>query len=137
MAEAGYRCAIPNCRALTTLGLCLIDEQGRQEAGNLICLCARCSDRYSRDGVPSLRTMEVYRSRLRELSRALARESIDLLLYLAKIEWLAVSGDKVAEVAPILNAGYMYADYKSAPTYRLRLTQKGRDFVEAWQQGEG
>jgi len=138
LSEAGYRCAVPHCRALSSLDVHPIDE-----ADNLVCLCATCADRYRRDGVPSEQVMTVYKIRLQEMSRALDRDSIDLLFYLTKLEWLAVSGDKVSEVAPLLNAGYLYADYKSAqgqatatPQYRLRLTNKGRQFLDAWQNGE-
>ena len=131
LMEAGYRCAVPSCRALTSL-----DAHPLGEEGDLICLCALCHDRYLRDGVPSERVMKVYQVRLQEMGRALDREQLDLLFYLTKIEWLAVSGDKVAEVAPLLNAGYLYADYKSTPQYRLRLTNKGKQFLDAWQNGE-
>ena len=139
MKEAGYRCAVPNCRALTSLDVHPIGQED-----DLICLCGTCSDRYQRDGVPSEQVMTVYKIRLQEMTRAVDRQSLDLLFYLTKLEWLAVSGDKVAEVAPLLNAGYLYADYKSAqgqvatpaPQYRLRLTNKGKQFLDAWQNGE-
>lgn len=131
LAETGYRCTVPNCRALHELGAFPLDD-----SDELVCLCAGCGRRYDQEGVPSTRVMRVYRTRLRELGQAVSRENIDLLFYLSKLEWLAVSGDKVFEAAALLNAGYLYADYKTAPQYRLRLTLKGRQFLDAWQNGE-
>lgn len=131
LAEAGYRCTVPTCRALHDLDAHPLDD--REE---LVCLCANCYRRFEREGQPGSGVMRTYKARLLELGRALSRESIDQLLYLSKLEWLAVSGDKVLEAAALLNAGYLYADYKMAPQYRLRLTLKGRQFIAAWQDGE-
>lgn len=130
MTEAGHRCTVPSCRALTDL-----DAYSLEEAG-LVCLCARCHDRYQHEGTPSPEVMGFYKVRIQDLGRALPRESIDLFCYLSKLEWLAVSGDKVVEAAALLNAGYLYADYKNAPQYRLRLTHKGRQFMDAWLAGQ-
>lgn len=130
MAAAGFRCVVPTCRALN-------DLDAYPLAGDeLVCLCAACQQRYRHQGIPSPEVMAVYQDRIQELSRALERSAIDLLLYLGKLEWLAVSGDKVVEAAALLNAGYLYADYKNAPQYRLRLTHKGRQFMEAWLAGQ-
>lgn len=99
--------------------------------------------------------MKVYKLRLQELSRAVERDAIDVLFYLYKIKagetskFLAVSGDKVAELAALLNADYLTAVFDSgqgqvvtspgatpAPHYRLRLSERGTAFVEAWHRGE-
>lgn len=131
LAEAGFRCTVPSCRALHDLDAYPLDD-----SDDRVCLCANCYGRYDRENHPSLNVMRVYKNRLVELGKALSRENIDSLFYLSKLEWLAVSGDKVLEAAALLNAGFLYADYKTAPHYRLRLTLKGRQFLEAWQHGE-
>lgn len=135
ITEAGHRCSVPSCRALTDLDAYPLDVYHLKDA-DLVCLCARCHDRYRNEGIPSSEVMWNYKDRIQELGRALPRESVDLLCYLSKLEWLAVSGDKVVEAAALLNAGYLYADYKNAPQYRLRLTHKGRQFMEAWLAGQ-
>lgn len=153
MLEAGYRCSVPTCRALTPLDVHHIDEHakgGSDEASNLICLCCNCHNRYHREKIPSQQGMKVYKIRLQELSRAVDPDNIDLLLMLDdKLPTLAVSGDTVAKVAALLNTGYVQADYHSgqgqivtnvgahpAPHYRLKLTERGREFVADWKNGE-
>lgn len=151
MLEAGYRCAVPTCRALTPLDIHHIEEHakgGSDEAGNLICLCCNCHNRYHREKIPSEQAMKVYKIRLQELSRAVDREDIDLLLMLCDgLDSLAVSGDKISEIAALFNAGYIQASDSSqgciqsnmpqpAPYYIIRLTARGREFVETWKRGE-
>lgn len=151
MLEAGYRCAVPTCRALTPLDVHHIDEHakgGSDEAGNLICLCCNCHNRYHREKIPSQQVMKVYKIRLQELSRAVDREDIDLLLLLyEEMDSISVSGDKIAELAALFNAGYLEARDSSkgcfqsntpqpAPHYAINLTARGREFVADWKNGE-
>lgn len=161
LTEAGFRCAVPQCRNILALDMHHMEEVstgGGDEATNLLSLCPTCHALYHRNIIPE-ESIYVWKSILVSLGHAFDREAIDHLLFLQKLEshaaqaasrteprpfgiWneraLAVSGDGVLRFARLIAAGL--ADFSMVPLsgtglYSLCLTDRGRSLIAAWLSG--
>jgi hypothetical protein len=144
LTEAGFRCAVPTCRAILTLDINHINEVsegGGNELSNLICLCPNCHALYHRQKIPR-DSIRVWKNMLVTLNGAFDRLAIDDLLFLEKLprNTLALSGDGVLKFSKLLAAGMaqfvLLMQNGPIVTYDIFLTPKGKMIVEAWKQGE-
>lgn len=144
LTEAGYRCAVPTCRNILALDLhhiVSVVEEGPNEAGNLLALCPTCHALFGR-GTIARESIYAWKLMLVSLSQAFDTETIDYLLFLDKsnIGNLRISGDGVLNFSRLIAADL--ADFQmlkySDPhaTYSVRLSEKGRNIVEAWKSGD-
>lgn len=143
LTEAGYRCAVPTCRTILAIDIhhiVEVSEGGGNEIGNLLALCPTCHALYhcheiSRDSIYAWKSMLV------SLSHAFDQQTMDDLLFLAtptQVD-LRVSGDGVLKFTRLIGSGL--ATYSIAVNdgrqiqYRVTLTRKGVNLVEAWRSG--
>jgi len=157
LREAGYKCANPTCRNILTLQLhhmVWVKDGGKNEANNLLALCGHCHDLHTQGHIPAS-AISHWKGILHALNHAFSKESMDLLLFLAKpsFENIWYTGDGVLRFAGLIAAGLVeiaesqfsvgvrYGN-NSAPTsppttaLRLRLSAKGRVLVESWLAGD-
>jgi hypothetical protein len=123
LTEAGYRCAVPTCRAILAIDLhhmVEVSEGGGNEVANLIALCPTCHALFHR-GIISRESIYSWKSILVSLSQAFDLEAIDNLLFLSKLRprELAISGDGVLKFARLIAANLV--------TFRL-IMQNGPIF---------
>lgn len=157
LREAGYKCANPTCRNILTLQLhhmIWVKDGGKNEATNLIALCGHCHDMHTQGHIPAS-AISHWKGILHALNHAFNKESMDLLLYLAKpsFENIWYTGDGALRFAGLIAAGLVeIADSQfsvgvrygadSPPTsppataLRLRLSDKGRLLVDSWKSGD-
>jgi hypothetical protein len=145
LTEAGYRCAVPTCRNILALDIHHIWEVsagGSDDPSNLIALCPMCHSLYHR-GTIKQESIYVYKSMLVAFSRAFDVESIDRLLFLAGCshDFLIVSGDGLLHFDRLIGAGFACGTLKGnnnwlIVTYAVNITDKGRQLIEAWKQGD-
>ena len=149
LIEAGYRCAVPTCRALLVLDLhhlIPVRDGGENAAGNLLALCPTCHAMHERGKIDS-EAIRAWKAMLVSLSAAFDRDAIDSLLLLRDLknhghESLAVSGDGIGRYASLIFSGF--AEYQSKGGLRgglnedwfeVRISEKGLRLVEAWRSG--
>ncbi|MGX9391811.1 HNH endonuclease signature motif containing protein [Nitrobacteraceae bacterium UC4446_H13] len=145
LTESGYRCAVPTCRNILALDMHHIWEVsagGSDDPSNLIALCPTCHALYHR-GTIRADSIYVYKSMLVSITRAFDIEAIDRLLFLesCKKDFLVVSGDGLLHFSRLIAAGLATGEQKSnnnwqLVTYAVNIDKKGRQLVEAWQQGD-
>lgn len=145
LTESGYRCAVPTCRNILALDMHHIWEVsagGSDDPSNLIALCPTCHALYHR-GTIRADSIYVYKSMLVSITRAFDIEAIDRLLFLesCKKDFLVVSGDGLLHFSRLIAAGLATGEQKSnnnwqLVTYAVNIDTKGRQLVEAWQQGD-
>jgi hypothetical protein len=157
LREAGYKCANPTCRNILTLQLhhmLWVKDDGKNEATNLIALCGHCHDLHTQGHIPAS-AISHWKGILHSLNHAFNKESMDLLLFLAKpsFENIWYTGDGALRFAGLIAAGlveikesqfsvgirYGEASAPSSPpttALRLRLSDKGRVLVESWLAGD-
>ncbi len=146
LTEAGYRCAVPTCRGILALDIHHIWEVnagGGDEPSNLIPLCPTCHALCHR-GTISPDSIYVYKAMLVAISRAFDLEAIDRLLFLSLLpttDYLVLSGDGVLHFARLITANLATVTLKAnnawqLVTYTVNISEKGRQLVEAWRQGD-
>ena len=140
--EAGYKCGNPVCRAVLTLDihhLLQVSEHGPDSPENLLALCPYCHALHHGGHIP-IDSLRSWKFLLLALNEAFDRRTIDLLLLLDQFQMLLVSGDGILECAALFASGLAAWDWEQlppkAPTYRVRLSDKGRAFVSAWKAGD-
>ena len=145
LTESGYRCAVPTCRNILALDMHHIWEVsagGSDDVSNLIALCPTCHALYHR-GTIKQESIYVYKAMLVAITRAFDLEAIDRLFFLesCKKDFLVVSGDGLLHFGRLIAAGLASVDQKSnnnwqLVTYAVNISDKGRQLVEAWRQGD-
>ena len=116
---------------------------------DLLALCGHCHDLHTQGHIPKS-AISHWKGILHALNHAFSKESMDLLLFLNKPEsekiWF--SGDGVLKFASLIAAGLaeikgsVYANAIKIPgpspssSHHIKLTQKGKDLVEAWLAGD-
>ena len=145
LTEAGYRCAVPTCRMILALDIhhiLQVSENGPNELSNLIALCPTCH-RLFHLGYIARDSLYAWKGILVSLSRAFDVDTVDYLLFLSVTPhgWHTVSGDGILRLARLIVAGL--ASYQpmgamvvaSGDSYAVRLTEKGKQLVDAWKSG--
>lgn len=145
LTEAGYRCAVPTCRAILALDLHHLWEVsagGGDDPSNLVALCPTCHALYHR-GTIKQDSIYAYKSMLVAIGRGFDVAAIDQLLFLARLDkdFLVVSGDGLLHFARLIAAGLASVEQKSnnnwqIVTYAVSISAKGRQLVDAWKQGD-
>ena len=95
LTEAGYRCAVPNCRGILALDMHHIWEVaagGGDDPANLIALCPTCHALYHR-GTISADSVYAFKAMLVAISRAFDLDAVDRLLFLCSGRWMHQDGD--------------------------------------------
>jgi hypothetical protein len=142
--EAGYRCANPCCRTILTLDLHHLDyvsEGGKDISENLLALCPNCHELHHRGHIPT-ESLRAWKFTLLALNEAFDRRSVDMLLALAKMNHIGLSGDGILMCAPLIASDLVqhhilvsHAAGLSGATYAISLTERGKAFLEAWKAG--
>ena len=145
LTEAGYRCAVPTCRGILALDMHYLWEVsagGGDEPSNLVALCPTCHALYHR-GTIKQESIYAYKAMLVAIGRAFDVDAIDRLLFLNMCppDYLVVSGDGVLHFARLIAAGLVNVAMKAnnnwqIVTYAVNISNKGRQLVQAWQQGD-
>lgn len=145
LTEAGYRCAVPTCRGILALDMhhmYQVSEGGGDDPSNLIALCPTCHALYHR-GTVSRDAIYAYKSMLVAISRAFDLDAIDRLLFLNAVgrDTVVVSGDGLLHFGRLIAAGLVSFELKAnnkwqIVTYAVNISGKGRQLIEAWQQGD-
>jgi HNH endonuclease len=160
LLEAGYKCANPTCRHVLTLDLhhiVWVKDGGGNEPSNLLALCPNCHSLHTHGHIPAqaVRTWKSFLLALNSANHATA----DLLLVLAADEARLKSapdsekaappfrftGDGLPALSGLLTSGIIEITRRfsgvnawgsSMPSFEVRLTEKGRTLVAAWQSGQ-
>jgi len=145
LTEAGYRCAVPTCRGILALDMHHIWEVaagGGDDPSNLIALCPTCHALYHR-GTISADSIYVYKAMLVAITRAFDLDAVDCLLFLCPLskDVLIVSGDGLLHFARLIAGNLASFEQKAnnnfqLVTYAINITQKGKQLIEAWRQGD-
>ncbi len=144
LTEAGYRCAVPTCRGIIVIDMhhiVPVAEDGPNELANLLALCPTCHALFTR-GEISQESIHVWKGTLVALSAAFDRDAIDDLIFLHGLSamQLGISGDGVLKFSRLISAGFatfgIISQNGPLVLYYIALTDKGRDFVKAWMQGD-
>jgi hypothetical protein len=88
LTEAGFMCASPRCRHMLTLEIHHIEEVkagGGNEPHNLLALCPNCHSGFTRGKIPRS-AIEAWKQMLLVVNHGLDRDSLDLLLFLHRLE---------------------------------------------------
>ncbi|MER6732566.1 HNH endonuclease [Streptomyces puniciscabiei] len=153
LEEAGYSCAIPTCRAITT-EIAHIDPYVKVKEhtfDNLIALCPNCHTRYDiRKDIPKAsivaykRNLAVLNGRYSDLERRLLEEGADYL----PGQWIPVHIGVRILIRNLLADGLLAEvdDFRYKITGNdlggikttefYQFTEKGRDFIERWRDAE-
>jgi hypothetical protein len=120
-----------------------VNEDGPNEAYNLIVLCANCHAMYTRKMI-SAEAINVYKTMLVTLNQAFDKETISTLLFLKKVATksphkdFAISADGVLKFTHLIASGLAdYEAFGSGPRwdYLIHLTDKGNRIIDAWFSG--
>lgn len=146
--EAGYRCSNPACRTILTLDVHHLDrvaDDGLNEVSNLLALCPNCHSLHHRGHIPTT-SIRAWKMLLLSLNEGFDRRSLDVLLTLAQVDHLMVSGEGVLECASLIAGDLVQVDIEtkgglfSSEEYRhkywIELSEKGRAVVAAWIRGD-
>lgn len=146
LTECGYRCAVPNCRAILTLQIHHIyevSEGGGDDLPNLIALCGYCHGMYHA-GSYTRESIQSWKAMLVAISRAFDLDAVDRLMFLNACpkDFLVVSGDGLLHFARLIAAGLANVEQKAnnawqLVTYAINISDKGRLIIDAWKQGDG
>jgi hypothetical protein len=135
----GYKCGNPVCRTLLTLDIhhiTAVSDDATDNPENLIALCPSCSARHQ-----SLESVRAWKFLLLSLNEAFDRHAADLLLSLDKTNGLWLSGDGLTAFGGLIATGLAEGKLMQTPigghqaSYRLKLTERGRLFVQGWKAG--
>lgn len=140
--ESGYKCANPACRTILTLDVHHLDpvsDDGSNSPENLIALCPNCHSLHHKGHIPKT-SLRAWKMILLSLNEGFDRKSIDILLALAKLNMIYLSGDGVIECASLIASNLISSHGQvnnklQNVTYILRLTKKGNLFISEWKQG--
>lgn len=143
--EAGFRCGNPACRVPLTLDahhLAPACAGAATAAEDLLCLCAGCHAMLA-GGAFTRDTLRVWKQVSHSLVEAFGRDAPDTLLLLKVMEDLAVSGDGLLRCSGLVTSGLLeirqrisgVVSGQGSDVFKLRLSAKGRQFVEAWING--
>jgi hypothetical protein len=149
--EGGYKCANPACRTILTLDihhLEYVSQGGSDSAENLLALCPNCHALHHRGHIPC-ESLRAWKMLLLSLNEGFPRQTMDLLLGLAKLDAkvknLVVSGEGVLQCAGLIASDLVVVVmlhampgeelYAHEERYLLRLSDKGRSLIEAWKRG--
>lgn len=145
LTEAGFRCAVPTCRAILAIDLHHLEqvsEGGGNVSENLLALCPTCHALYHRGTIPR-ESLYTWKAVLVSLSRAFDTEALDLLLFLDAVKpgTLSVSGDGVLRFACLVAAGLVGFERivgwgSGHSNYNVRLTNQGRLLISVWKSGK-
>jgi hypothetical protein len=142
--EAGYRCAVPTCRTILALDLHhIVDLQdgGGDDVSNLLALCPTCHALYTR-GTITRDAIHSWKGILVALNQAFDKESISNLLFLKGVgpNGPFISGDGVLKFSHLISAGLAAfgVAMQNGPLilYRVTLTGRGNQIVDAWFSGD-
>jgi HNH endonuclease len=143
LTEAGYRCAVPTCRNILAIDIhhmVEVSEGGENVPGNLLALCPTCHALFHRGNI-SRDSIYAWKLMLVSLSHAFDTDTIDDLLFLEATQQadLRVSGDGVLKFSRLIGGGLAGFDVvmQNGPLilYRVGLTGKGNQLVDAWKSG--
>lgn len=156
LREAGFKCANPTCRNILTLQLhhiIWVKDGGGNEAQNLLALCGHCHDLHTQGHI-SETAIRHWKGLLVALNQGFSKESMDLLLYLAKPEVADVwyTSDGLLRFAGLIAAGLVEVSdtqhaasvrYGTGPltstastAVRVKLSEKGQLIVDSWRTGD-
>ncbi len=145
LIEAGYRCAVPNCRNILALDMhhmYQVADGGGDTPANLIALCPYCHSMYHR-GNYSTEAIYAWKSMLVAISRAFDLEAVDMLLFLERLEknFLIVSGDGLLHFARLIAAGLASVELNAENNgllvnYAVNISEKGKMLISAWREGD-
>jgi|OpeIllAssembly_1097287.scaffolds.fasta_scaffold48823_2 hypothetical protein len=149
LLEAGYKCGNPGCRNILTLDLHHIEwvrENGGNEPSNLLPLCGYCHDQHTHGHIPES-GIRVWKAVLTALNTP-NRTTVDTLLHVKRLsrdpigQHAAYSAGDLLQLAPLINGGLIRAVGTQASSggmgqppfsvFRVSLTQKGEDLIDAW-----
>ena len=147
--EAGYKCANPCCRHPLTLDihhLLYVSESGTNDPENLLPLCPNCHTLHHNGNIPTS-SLRAWKFLLLALNEAFDRRSVDLLLTIDRLTWVEwITGDGIIAYAALAASNLIELKQEWHQTaqdpgafrqlYRVRLTEKGKQFVEAWKKGD-
>lgn len=139
---AGYRCGNPACRAPLTLDTHHLAAVGGDGSVAPLCLCAGCHAMQASGAIP-VRTVRAWKLVGQALAGAFGSTAADTLLLLRVVDELTVDCDGLLRAAGLLNSGLLeirqrvsaLVSGQGSDSFRLRLSAKGRQFVEAWING--
>jgi len=143
--EAGFRCGNPACRAPLTLDahhLAPACAGAATAAEDLLCLCAGCHAMLA-GGAFTRDTLRVWKQASHSLVAGFGRDAPDTLLLLKVVEDLAVSGDGLMRCSGLVTSGLLeirarisgVVSGQGGDIFKLRLSARGRAFVDAWISG--
>jgi hypothetical protein len=140
--EAAFRCGNPACRTPLTLDTHQLAAIGGDGSVGPICLCASCHAMQASGAIP-VRTLRAWKLVQQSLSEAFGRGAPDTLLLLRVVDEVTVDGDGLLQTAGLLNSGLLeirqrvsaLVSGQGSDTFKLRLSSKGRQYVEAWING--
>lgn len=143
LTEAGFRCAVPTCRQILALDLhhiIPVENNGPNTLFNLIALCPTCHALHTRGTIPQ-ESIWSWKTILVSLNAAFDRQTIDDLLFLSKVpdNSLGISGDGVLRFSRLIGADLatftLISQNGILLLYKVLLTQKGKQLVDAWYSG--
>jgi len=119
-----------------------VSAGGSDDPSNLIALCPNCHALYHR-GTIKQESIYVWKAMLVAITRAFDVEAIDKLFFLESCtrDFLVVSGDGLLHFARLIGARLASVDLKAnnnwqLVTYSVNISDKGRQLVQAWKQGD-
>jgi len=137
--ECGYKCGNPICRMVLTLEihhLVPVSEGGSNDPTNLLALCPTCHALHHSEKIP-LSSLRAWKHVILALNQAFDTRLVDLMLTLRKLDAVITSGDGVLQCAPGIASGLIEALFRvQFDNYAIRLTEKGRHFIENWEAGD-
>jgi hypothetical protein len=129
--------------------LAYVSEGGSDSVENLLALCPNCHAQHHRGLIP-LESLRAWKMLLISLNEGFPRQTMDLLLGLAKLETtvkgLVLSGEGVLQCTVLLASDLVAVEmlhampgetmYAHEERYLLHLTARGRLLVDAWKRGK-
>ncbi len=161
--EAGYKCSNPTCRTIITLDIHHLDyvsKGGSNTPSNLLALCPNCHQLHHKGHIPE-QSIRAWKMLQLTLNEAFNKQSVDILLALAEIGGITLTGDGLLNCASLIASNLIYVDddwigsekqrdeepsffsdgFKtvdkplSIGQYHITLTDKGHSLVSAWKSG--
>ena len=144
LVEAGHRCAIPTCRDIIVDVAHIIPYEKCKEHKyeNLIALCPNCHRRADRGEIDT-KSLRLYKANLRYTHDKFSQFEVDILFETYKLksnQVILFPEYLMLLVRRLLDAGYIERTVRKATAKigglklnadHLRITQKGREFVES------
>ena len=147
LIEASYRCAVPRCMTPLAIDIHHIDENpANNDPSNLIALCPTCHGAFHRKTYTA-EAIRFWKLMLQQLNAAYDRNTINLLLMLARLEesgWkhFEVTGDGFLAFSPLLASElikvtvfHRTAYDRGMPYYEVTLSERGQATMKAWKEG--